>query len=458
MKFPFFPLKHLATLQEFGLIKKWIVTLLTGVGLANVLYVSEDGNDLTAKPNSLFFKFRTVTRAMQVADDGDMVFVGPGNFTGEHVAIQKNRISLVGSGKDSTTITSADPNWTVAANAPMTDLTIKDCKITNTGGGAAIRIFAPVPLTAIQFLTVDGVFADSLEMIEATSVSRGTVRASQIGTVTLVNVFGFRFLDGSTITQLNATNAGANPVVMDTNGVELQGGSSVDVVALVGGMAFTLGQDSTIRTSVGSALAITAQDPRVNIHGTVGLRGTPGSGDIVMGLPSPTVDGDVILDLSQATLYGNLQLSGPAAGNRTRVLARGVRFDGPAQAILIGDRIDFDTRGGTFINPVAYASLKANIFNTATWDRDSDQSNIAMDNPATMATALFTQFPAGVVLRFAVTPVRSNVGVAMGNVGVEVVDYVLNDGAGACKVNLSASASPPGVGSFDVLINRHPDP
>jgi len=79
------------------------ITALNG-GIANTVYVSKLGNDSTGVRGSIVYPFLTVQAAMNAAQSGDTVLVGPGIFQQTITWPHLTNVSLVGSGRDATTI------------------------------------------------------------------------------------------------------------------------------------------------------------------------------------------------------------------------------------------------------------------------------------------------------------------------------------------------------------------
>jgi hypothetical protein len=107
--------------QAWHRLLNMLSSTLGGAGIANVFYVSKDGDNDTAQPNSMVFKYLTVQAAVTAAAalSGSVVYVGPGDYV-ESVLVPNGatNFSIVGESKTSTSITAAAAGQSALTLAP----------------------------------------------------------------------------------------------------------------------------------------------------------------------------------------------------------------------------------------------------------------------------------------------------------------------------------------------------
>jgi hypothetical protein len=107
------------------------------------LYVEATGNDGTGTRGNQGYPYLTIAHALTHAQNGDTIKVGIGSFAEALTLPELASISIVGSGINETTITSADATATIGANPAVTALqtcTISNMTVANTGAGLAIGL------------------------------------------------------------------------------------------------------------------------------------------------------------------------------------------------------------------------------------------------------------------------------------------------------------------------------
>jgi len=233
-------------------------------GWGNILFVDAvDGNDTTAKRGSITFSYATIQAALDAAQEGDVVWVGPGTYTEALVWPDTENLTIQGVGLTSV-ITTADASPTVAI-APtdnvVTSAIIKNVFITNTGAQPAIQVdgtncndlgnpgvlqFQDLFLTSTGATTVDLTICGNVEF-DNVSGSAENVSLTQVGQV-ILNACQFNGLDidndpaqtepGTGFGAVAATACvfGGNVTVSDlgvfagTDDVQVQGDFTVSVV------------------------------------------------------------------------------------------------------------------------------------------------------------------------------------------------------------------------------------
>ena len=100
-------------------------------GIANIVYVSKGGNDSTGVRGSIVHPFLTVQAAMNAAQTGDVVLVGPGLYNEAVTWPSVAGIRLVGSGRDSTIISQNSARPIQFTNSfTYNDVVIQDLTLT----------------------------------------------------------------------------------------------------------------------------------------------------------------------------------------------------------------------------------------------------------------------------------------------------------------------------------------
>lgn len=96
-------------------------------GISNILYVdSEGGDDITALRGSIVFKFKTIAAALSKAISKDLVFIGPGTYNEDLTLPDISELTILGSGRNATTINSTMFSITKISSAPITKLEIME--------------------------------------------------------------------------------------------------------------------------------------------------------------------------------------------------------------------------------------------------------------------------------------------------------------------------------------------
>ncbi len=93
--------------QQWIKLQEAIEAELAGAGLSKTLFVDINGDNGSAERGSLVFKYLTVQAALDAAQPGDVIQVGPGTFTENLTWPETQSVSLVGSGKGTTVLAAA---------------------------------------------------------------------------------------------------------------------------------------------------------------------------------------------------------------------------------------------------------------------------------------------------------------------------------------------------------------
>jgi len=176
-------------------------------GWDGILFVdATDGHDASAKRGSLTFKYQTIQAALDDAQAGDVVWVGPGTYAEDIVWPDVNDVTLRGFGIDQTTITNATASTTVSV-APtvdtVTNFSIFDLEIANDGANHCLDIYGtndlnlggvdtPIWIQNVRFsaagLGLSLALAAHVRMNNVYS-QRATIYCEQYGLVTVSNSF-----------------------------------------------------------------------------------------------------------------------------------------------------------------------------------------------------------------------------------------------------------------------------
>jgi len=152
-----------------------------GGGFSVGIYVDVAGDDGTGTRGNASLPYQTIGAALATMHSGDVIFAGPGSFAGALVGPELAAVSIVGSGENETTITSADAAATIVFSPLVTklqSLTIARCTVTNTGAGQAIFVGGD-RLAALGVCVTGALVLDHVRTVGAVEVRcAGNVRGS----------------------------------------------------------------------------------------------------------------------------------------------------------------------------------------------------------------------------------------------------------------------------------------
>lgn len=166
------------------------ITVGSSAGESHTLYVDKGGNDTTAIRGAIGFPYLTIQAALDDAQSGDIVQVGPGTFTEKITFPELAAISLIGSGSERTFIrwTADDETLLIApASTAIQNATIARLSIWSDGGGAASFTIKGTQL-ATKGIFVSGslrmfdVYARTDSGLGASIRCAGTVRLDHVDT------------------------------------------------------------------------------------------------------------------------------------------------------------------------------------------------------------------------------------------------------------------------------------
>lgn len=174
---------------------------LQSAGLANVCYVSKDGDDATGQRNDIGKPFLTIAAAMAASQSGDVIMLGPGRWT-ENIALLENR-SIVGSGSRATEI-----NGTLAQTPGATStnnfVTLADFRLT---GAATVTLTAKTGGDNLFSLN-DLILEQTLTLTRATNGKKEAYLDGVLVGSTLTSNFGKISAFGCEIATLSLTSGG----------------------------------------------------------------------------------------------------------------------------------------------------------------------------------------------------------------------------------------------------------
>lgn len=174
---------------------------LQSAGLANVCYVSKDGDDATGQRNDIGKPFLTIAAAMAASQSGDVIMLGPGRWT-ENIALLENR-SIVGSGSRATEI-----NGTLAQTPGATStnnfVTLADFRLT---GAATVTLTAKTGGDNLFSLN-DLILEQTLTLTRATNGKKEIYLDGVLVGSTLTTNFGKIHAAGCEIAALALTSGG----------------------------------------------------------------------------------------------------------------------------------------------------------------------------------------------------------------------------------------------------------
>lgn len=328
--------------------------VVVDVELANMLFVDVDGDDGTAVRESLVFKYATIQAALNAAQAGDVVKVGPGVFAGA-VWPDTENVSLVGAGGFSTLIQGAlntNTIWVAPATAAIQNLRIADLSIVANGGanfaviidasaqptsfssGGAylerLRLYNTVGPGGIQLETVNHV--EVLD-VEATDLLVTTIQASR---VKIDNLHCFRLatdFDPAAVPQPSEPRV----AMIVTN-------SSFNNEIIVNNISWVRCDSTCEMGGVSGDLIDTA-----TMHGMVEVRGRV-VGEVILSHLFDDGAGPVYaVDFDDADIGAEFSVNDNGSTIRCTATARNSIFrTALAQSILAGNLTDMDLRGAVF--------------------------------------------------------------------------------------------------------------
>lgn len=190
----------------YRLIREIRSGALVGATWDNLLLVDKGGNDATALRGSLTQKFATIQAALDAAQEGDTVWVGPGFYAENITWPETNRVTLQGFGATETAIVgSAGATVLAAPNTTVALATIRDLAILSSDGSIGLHVsgfnapdsFDPLTLQDVNIYSTAGVtalVANSIDLnnvftdgtpVEFTTVSKGRIVNCRLGNLSL---------------------------------------------------------------------------------------------------------------------------------------------------------------------------------------------------------------------------------------------------------------------------------
>lgn len=152
-------------------------------GFSNVIYVDKNGNDATAERGNIARPCSTIAQAISLAQAGDVIFVGPGTFTGSITFPEIASLSIIGSGikstfivGDTTTALTINPSTTIITNCTLANFSIESSTGSNTAisidgtGVTPTGIFSGIVGLSYNSLYIENVFAGVVGSTEITSI------------------------------------------------------------------------------------------------------------------------------------------------------------------------------------------------------------------------------------------------------------------------------------------------
>ncbi len=133
--------------------------LYAGVSYDNTVFVTKDGVDATGLRERLDRPFLTIAAGLAAALTGDQIVIGPGTFAEVTLVIPPafTSLSIIGSGKATTFITTAAGNGiTAAGGVGVQLLTLKNFALGIAGAASAVQInsLSPIPYNTLRIENV----------------------------------------------------------------------------------------------------------------------------------------------------------------------------------------------------------------------------------------------------------------------------------------------------------------
>lgn len=357
------------------------ITATPGIGgQSKFLYVDKAGNDATAIRGRLAYPYLTIQTALDAMQSGDAVVIGPGTWSETLILPELAVITILGSGVNATTITSAAATATLGADPSTTklqSLTIADLTVLNTGAGQAIA------LTGAS-LASPGLFISGILDIHHVATPGDGVVVTCAGHVRISDCL-FGSLD------CNEVDDGLIDSCSVSGIANASWGHTATLPAGVGGSHKVTFRHCEVATLTPKNVAqVDAWDMNVTTATTTSfsengaaygkLRATGYLGRV-------TVEADSVAAVSSAVLDGahmtSLTVSSTAGALRAGVSARNASVDGTITANTL---CDIDARGSTY---TALASA-----GTGTIDRSTHTETFAAIIGDT-AIAFTVPFPTG---------------------------------------------------------------
>lgn len=403
-------------------VGRWLATARLPAPWNGVLYVSTTGNDATGARNDESRPYATVQAALNAAQTGDTVWVGPGTFSSGAVSVtwpNTEGVTLRGMGPEATKLTSSSavsvPTLTIPAGASVViqNATIQDLEIekTDTSSTTNACFFADItanPLLAganglvmrnVKFTrnAPAGAGAGFYDACSLSQVNRfalincsGQVRAFNCGEGYIVDcrIFGQGDVFGGLISTWNNPAAGI---------VTLLNAKQRFVSCTIKGWT----ANGVTGLQIGGAPNVDF-DPGCTVEDGIGLNGTLTrySASLV-----PIVSfagrwsGNLSLTYSGATNAGTFTFDGAKQTSGTNTwssssVRQTVSFKGASLLTITPQaRIDLDIRGAV------YTSFSATIgVNGATVDRDFYSNTVTLDGAGAGTITGIHPWPTGTTI------------------------------------------------------------
>ena len=304
------------------------------VPLANRVFVDKSGNDSTGLPYRLDKPFLTIAAAIDVAANGDEIVVGAGTFAEAVTVPATMSLHIVGSGRQTTTITSI--TWNASGDHAFT---ISDVNVTGAisltptfnflGQSTLVRLqriqlgLQSMSTASIHLTNVYNALVDDVRP----SPSGNTIYVSECGTIILHDISVDLSVDSTAVTQ--------NPIYVLVDSA-LTGG-----ITQTGLAKLSMG-DCKLAGTLTATLSYSANSLLLANGCSFGGQVSISFNDAVpLGQPSPT-----IANLSCCSM-DSLVLSSIVGQGGTPVIVRAASCDIPG-AIQVDSSCMIDIRGSTY--------------------------------------------------------------------------------------------------------------
>jgi len=328
-----------------------IAALDTGSGLGATLYVSPVGDDATAQRGSIVLKYQTLQAAVDAAQTGDAIVVGPGTYT-EDIVLRDDvdNISIIGAGPSSTILQNATAaptvQWTGATGIQR--LQIANLQIVNTGADACLLLDG----TAVTDLFEGGLCLLQDVIFLGAGLCLDAIRATSI---TLTDCAANDLIRASNVSNLNLITCSVEELTLDYDAAQPEPNIGLapcrlNSCRLAGPMNVNNLCQVEATDTVCRDILTNLVDEATPRNGYVLCKNSYIYGNIGVNFDWQNVAADTVAaDFDGSHTYGAFLADGTASINRGVVSLRsGVLGDAPGNTIIGANNVLIDITGSTF--------------------------------------------------------------------------------------------------------------